>query len=154
MRFRLVEEHQYNRNKKQLPDFSHADLLTAEEAEKLPRRLRKHTRWWWLRSPGDDSKHAAYVHIGGSVYYDGHPVDLSDVAVRPALRISNLNDYRVGSLFKFGGKWFEIIDENTAFCLSNIGIEKFDDKTNDYNNSYIKQYIDNWFSENIQKIKQ
>lgn len=154
MRFKLVEEYQYNRNKKRLPDFSHADLLTVEEAEKLPQKLRKHTRWWWLRSPGLNSGSAAIVLNDGYVYDGGNDVYGSDDAVRPALRITNLNDYKVGSLFKFGGKWFQIVDENTAFCLSNIGIEKFDDKINDYNNSYIKRYIDNWFSENIQKIKQ
>lgn len=48
----------------------------------------KATCSWWLRSPGYDSKCAAYVRIFGSVNYYGASVSLSSDAVRPALRIN------------------------------------------------------------------
>lgn len=154
MKFRLVEENQSARQRKQLPTLSHADLLTVEEAKKLPQRLRKYRYWWWLQSPGYDIRYAAYVNVAGYVRHNGNDVNDSCDVVRPALRITNLNDYKIGSLFKFGGKWFQIIDENTALCVSDIGKHRFDAYTNDYETSHIKQYVDNWFSENIQKIKQ
>ncbi len=44
--------------------------------------------WWWLRSPGIDSDHAAFVNHGGSVFDNGSSVSSSDRAVRPALWIS------------------------------------------------------------------
>lgn len=46
------------------------------------------TCWWWLRSPGYNQTHAAYVHTDGSVYYVGNYVSIDIGAVRPALWIN------------------------------------------------------------------
>ncbi len=43
--------------------------------------------WWWLRSPGFDQLHAAYVDIDGDVDEIGGSVDYDVDAVRPALWI-------------------------------------------------------------------
>ena len=43
------------------------------------------TCWWWLRSPGRNKSHAAYVFRSGAISENGHHVDQGDVAVRPAL---------------------------------------------------------------------
>ena len=43
------------------------------------------TGWWWLRSPGEGSKFAAYVHYDGDVHENGNGVRYSSVSVRPAL---------------------------------------------------------------------
>jgi hypothetical protein len=44
--------------------------------------------WWWLRSPGDNQRRAAYVYFDGSVYLSGHDVGDDGVCVRPALWIN------------------------------------------------------------------
>ncbi|MBO4418498.1 MAG: TIR domain-containing protein [Oscillospiraceae bacterium] len=44
--------------------------------------------WWWLRSPGSDSRLAASVFGDGSVDFSGFSVDFVNDAVRPALWIS------------------------------------------------------------------
>ena len=44
--------------------------------------------WWWLRSPGHNSRNAAIVHLGGSVYDLGDSVNYNNDAVRPALWIN------------------------------------------------------------------
>jgi tetratricopeptide (TPR) repeat protein len=44
--------------------------------------------WWWLRSPGFDTNHAAYVHSGGSLHSGGYDVSTVDGAVRPALYLN------------------------------------------------------------------
>jgi predicted heme/steroid binding protein len=41
--------------------------------------------WWWLRSPGGDRGHAAYVSYGGGVYDIGSSVSNDGGGVRPAL---------------------------------------------------------------------
>ncbi len=41
--------------------------------------------WWWLRSPGYDSNHAADVLDDGSVYANGGFVHVTSGSVRPAL---------------------------------------------------------------------
>ncbi len=43
---------------------------------------------WWLRSPGNSQRYAAYVGSGGDVYFSGYSVDYANVSVRPALWIS------------------------------------------------------------------
>ncbi len=44
--------------------------------------------WWWLRSPGGDSYHAASVINDGSVYDYGYTVNYENRTVRPALWIN------------------------------------------------------------------
>ena len=149
MKFRLVEEQQYDKkSKKQLPTFSHADLLTVEEAEKLPQRLRKYKLCWWLKSPiNNDMEYVADMSPSGLM--DMNYVSNDTDAVRPALRIINLNDYEVGKMFRFGGQWFQVIDEHTAFCVGDIGKHRFSDgSSNRYEKSEIKQFIDDWFNKN------
>ena len=149
MKFRLVEEQQYGKkSKKQFPTFSHADLLTAEEAEKLPQRLSKYKEDWWLQTIEDgwfgSGECAKIMDTLG--FIDMNYV-ANDGAVRPALRITNLNDYEVGKMFRFGGQWFQIIDEHTAFCVGDIGKRRFSDGSSiHYEKSEIKQFIDDWFN--------
>jgi hypothetical protein len=40
--------------------------------------------WWWLRSPGNRSSHAARVYNVGGVFDNGGSVNYSSVSVRPA----------------------------------------------------------------------
>jgi DNA-binding beta-propeller fold protein YncE len=48
----------------------------------------KATFCWWLRSPGGNQGHAAYVYFAGSVYHYGDFVSHDDACVRPALWIN------------------------------------------------------------------
>lgn len=126
-----------------------ATLLSVDEAEVLPLRLRQYKTWWWLRSPGDDSTYAASFYSDGSVDNYGFSVDYDFGAVRPALQIKNLesSNFEIGDLFKFGNKEFEIISDSLAFCTTDIGKHRFDLYSNDYEKSLIKQYIDEWFED-------
>ncbi|MCR5137752.1 MAG: leucine-rich repeat protein [Oscillospiraceae bacterium] len=68
-------------------------LLSIEEAEKYFQdyKDRGTGSWWWLRSPGDYGKGAAYVYGGGSINYDGANV-YNSRGVRPALKINLKSD--------------------------------------------------------------
>lgn len=132
-------------------EITEATLLTADEAEKLPERLRKHVDGWWLQSCGCHSDHAACVYPDGRVFRDGDYVCLY-YSVRPALVISSLESsgLKIGDIFNFGYKQFEIISNNKAFCLTNIGtyVFKIDFNVlnaNDYEKSDVKTYVDEWF---------
>lgn len=127
-------------------DVLEATLLTKEEAKQLPERLRKYDNWWWLKSPSRYSDGAIYVSASGGmsdggVFYVGK--------VRPALKISNLESsgLKVGDKFEFGGQEFEIISDNKAFCLNDIGECAFRQelRINVYETSNIKKYVDDWF---------
>ena len=51
---------------------------------------KKRNCWWWLRSLGNDSSHAACVTPNGLINSDDHWVSDQSDSVRPCLRI-NLN---------------------------------------------------------------
>lgn len=146
MKFKLVEENRFNRtNRKKLPNIEKADLLTFDEAKKLPKSLLRCGKWWWLKTPGRRDGYTTTVLDDGSVDGTGLDVDAVGVIVRPVLRLTNLNDYSVGKDFKFGGYWFRIVDECMALCLDNLGFHSFDESSNNYEESLIKSFIDRWF---------
>lgn len=139
-------------------DIVGATLLSIKEAEKLPLELRKYANWWWLRSPGKDSDFAASVNTLGTVLYNGDAISSSRDAVRPALQIKNMqpSNLQIGDIFEFGGKIFKIISDNLAFCLTDIGMCEFRkdwkaENANDYENSDVKKYVDEWFNQSVQE---
>lgn len=135
-----------------------ATLLTADEAEKLPERLRKCGEGWWLQSCGCNSDYAAWVYPKGIVSRAGEYVCFY-YSVRPVLVISNLESsgLKIGDIFNFGEKEFEVISNNKAFCLTNIGACAFKRDSNvlnanNYERSDIKEFIDYWFKNNIEEV--
>lgn len=62
-------------------------LLSIEEAEELPIKIRKFSEWWWLRSCGGHAYYAPYVNFDGGVDNDGYHVDFDYNAVRPAMQV-------------------------------------------------------------------
>jgi len=129
-----------------------ATLLTVEEARELPEMLRKRSYWWWLQSPGKDSSHVAHVGFDGNINNYGADVDNYYGGVRPALIISNFESsgLKIGDMFEFGDKQFEIISDNKAFCLGCITSMAFREDwrapdANDYEKSNVKKRIDVWF---------
>ena len=131
-----------------------ATLLSIEEAEKLPMRLKRYDECWWTRSPGDGSNSVLYIEKDGWVYRSGHQVtnfEYSLCMVRPALEISNLksSNLEIGDIFNFGKREFEVISDSLAFCTMDIGEYEFDYYSNDYENSEIKEYVDRWFNKVI-----
>ncbi len=129
-------------------------LLSVEEAEKLPIRLRQYNREWWLRSRGVHQLYATSVYYDGSVNDEGYNVNYAFNCVRPALIIKNLGSsaLQISDVFIFDGKKFEIIDDETAFCLEDIGCRRFRDNwrvkdANNYESSDVKKFVDAWFKE-------
>ncbi len=63
-------------------------LLSIDEANALTKTIRADSKgnWWWLRSPGSNSKKAASVYGYGGVNTDGSDVDYWG-GVRPALNL-------------------------------------------------------------------
>ena len=130
-----------------------ATLLSMDEAEKLPLRLREYKNWWWLRSPGYGSEYATNIYCDGSINDLGSYANCYNT-VRPALKITNLepSKFEIGNVFTFGYKNFEIISDTLAFCTTDIGKHEFDLYSNNYEQSEIKRYVDAWF-EKVRKIR-
>lgn len=138
-------------------DIIDARLLSVEEAEKLPLRLRLYYDGWWLSTPtisnkGTVNEHnlVTYVESNGKINtYGWHPYD--KMCVRPALILNNPQKFGIGngSIIEFGGKEFEVISPSLAFCTDCIGKHRFSAETNDYEKSDIKRYIHWWLHSNI-----
>lgn len=122
-------------------DVISADLLTVEEASKLPRWIRANGEWWWLRSPGYRSNDVAGVSSGGSDCFNF--VDDDDVAVRPALRIKHVNlDF--GETVEVFGEMAQYIGDDKVLLCDVVAKKRFDGESNDYEESEIKSYLDSW----------
>ena len=131
-------------------------LLSADEYEHYKRMIPHENCWWWLRSPGCSQFSAAYVQYDGSVSYGGLFVDVSDLAVRPALKCSNLESQIIKSTihkdrFLFHEFPFRIIDAENKIAIAEVPItfDMFDEETNDYETSYIRSKLLAWFKTGV-----
>ena len=132
-----------------------ATLLSTTDAKNLlTRTQREYNNWWWLRSAGGSSDYACGVISGG--YYDLYRTSDTDGGVRPALKINlHSSNLKVGDRFTLGMWDFEIISDTLAFMYKqDIGTQPFskDGRTNDYEQSDIKTYVDRWYNEVIRPL--
>ena len=150
------------------------DLLTAEEAKKLPEDIRmcdtpkkfggyisnNNKCWWWLRSPGNYSFYATVVDESGAVYEGGKHVNNVSNAVRPVIRVTdeNIDDMEEtedGYIRYLGTKWIDITDYIGTVCLLKKKCLKrphrFNSASNDYEKSEIKEYIEEWYRRRQEK---
>ena len=121
-------------------------LLSTEEHKKYKNIIPKINCWWWLRSPGNNSYLASQVSIDGFVFNYGSTVSCSNVAVRPVLKISDYEalNLRLEERFvKYDFPWIYLGD-NLAIAEVPISFGKFDDKSNDYKNSYVRRSLKQW----------
>ena len=142
------------------------DLLTVEEAKKLPKKIRmcdvpkkfdgyifNNKCWWWLRSPGYFSTYAAVVVASGAVGEYCNFVFDDFSAVRPVIRVTeNIDDMeetKDGFIRYLGTKWINITEYIGTTCLLKKKCLKnphrFDAKSNDYEKSEIKKYLEDWY---------
>ena len=131
-----------------------ATLLSFEEYEKYKYDILRIDDCWWLRSPSHYSYAAAVVDMTAAatmlvimLYYD-------DYAIRPALKISNLEDVEVGDKIKFDGKTFTVISPEYALCDTAIGHGAFRKDSNAadaniYEASDVKKFVDKWFEDAV-----
>lgn len=123
------------------------DLLTLEEANKLPKNVLGYQYKWWVQPNYDnESRYANIISNNGTIDLTPYEVSQSDVAVRPVLTVSNLDDsnlklYRHYPLFSLS--WIYI--GNNQFLFNGTAQKsRFDSKSNEYKSSEIKGYLDDW----------
>lgn len=110
---------------------------------------------WWLRSPSYDQDRAVFVLTNGSIHKLGYGVYYCDSAVRPALILelevsNNLFWYKperlVGTKIKYGNYKWTILDadfgELYVLCDELIARHRFDPKSNDWDKSELKQWLE------------
>ena len=126
-------------------DVISADLLSVEEANKLPKWILANGDWWWLQSKGYYMDYTAGVNSNGVVDDIGNFVNGDDYGVRPALVVVNIPSLRVGETVEAFGLVAQYIGNNKVLLCENIFFSRFDEKSNKYKTSEIKQKLDEWF---------
>ena len=125
--------------------FSTATLLSVNEVMTLlTPKDRKYPYSWWLRTSGSYSNSTCFVSHLSQIYSDG-TCDAYVSAIRPALIIYNIGEFKVGDIFNIGEYYFKIISPLFAWLhKQDIGCYTFG-KSNDYNTSLAKEIVDSWF---------
>lgn len=115
-------------------------LLSIEEAKKIPKPFRACHKQWWLQSPGICPFCVVYVNDMGDVMECGDFVFDIHFVVRPAFKINNLKS-EIGDKIMVGKTWCTVIDENLVLADYPICEHKFDEKSNDWENSELKAFM-------------
>lgn len=132
-------------------DIKGITLLSREEFEKnkewIPATLNK-TKWW-LRSKGCCDDYACYVDSNTNLICDDGYIDLAK-DVRPVLLFKTTAEINPGDEFILFARYCWVVLETTlngnfmAISLESIGRPYFNEygKSNDYENSEIKKYLE------------
>lgn len=115
-------------------------LLSVEEARKIPQNILACGDWWWLRSSGHRQGDAALVSRGGIVHPRGYCVNFDYCAIHPAFRLNNLNA-KIYDKVMIGKTWCTVIDEGLALTDYSICKRRFDEKSNNWESSELKEFI-------------
>ena len=142
-----------------------ATLLSTGEAAGIDKDFLKmekedlsSIRCWWLRSPYSD-RNAFYDKVTACAGISGKIHLCSDVShklgVRPALKIADMDDLRIGDKVCFGGRTFTIVSDQYALCDDFIGWYRFHQGAcardsayaiaDEYSHSDVKKMVDIWF---------
>lgn len=132
-------------HKVNINNVSEITLLSEEEWEKAKeiKSVPKYASWWWLRSPGYFSNYATDVGYKGNISNYGDCVSDISGSVRPAFRVPNLKS-EIGSKIFVGNTLCTVIDTDYALSDTVVYQHRFDEKSNDYDKSEIKQIINSY----------
>ena len=132
-------------------------LLSNEEYEYYKKDIPLITGWWWLQSPGPDSYSTACIFDTGFVYHHAC-VSSGNGAVRPALNLEHLKSKIYGAGYRLvngrfpyrftwaGVTWRTLGEDPTAIAEMPIFYSKFDDKSNNYETSFIRNKLLTWYN--------
>ena len=111
--------------------------------------------WWWLRSPGRLQNCAVGVCPDGTLDEDGFDVCFSEISVRPVLKFSlepadalfwQKREILIGSKMQYGKCDWTILsvkdNELYMICSEYIGERCFDSKSNDWETSELKTWLE------------
>ena len=131
-------------------------LMSIDEYKFYKNRIPTLKTYWWLRSPGSDQYNAALVNFDGFVLYDGLYVYGVDNCIRPVIKLLRDSEYSsvdIGSKITFHNHRFIIIDFDDdyiyAISISGLWYAHYDKDSNDYEDSYIRKWLNTWFYNDI-----
>ena len=131
-------------------------LMNIDEYKFYKNRIPSLKTYWWLRSPGYYQNYAANVYGDGSVNYLGDFVYFGPYCIRPVIKLLRDLEYSsvdIGSKITFHSHRFIIIDFDDdyiyAISISGLWYAHYDKDSNDYEDSYIRKWLNTWFYNDI-----
>ena len=114
-------------------------LLSIEECEKYRELIHNACNWWWLRSRGELCDTVCAVRPEGSIFFGGAYVYCDNVCIRPAFKSKKLaSNFDVGDRYCSKDNLWIYLGDDIFISKYVVTFSKFDDKSNDYDKSYIK----------------
>lgn len=115
---------------------------------------------YWLKTAGKKRSNVFIVMRNGEIaevsILPNYRGDILVCGIRPVLVLSEMsNNCQIGDYFRLGESIFKIVSNNLAICTKVIGGSKFRRNAdrdidapdaNDYEQSDVKKYVDNWFN--------
>lgn len=150
-------------------------LLSVEEAEMIPRDILTckapknfdgyvdsiNCCPWWLQTKSVESDGAvSYITEFGSIDDYGYMSDTEDIAIRPILKLDKallkkMPKTKRGYIKYLNTKWIDVSDYVGYPCLLKkkclVKAYPFDKKSDNYNESIIKEYIEGWYNNMLEK---
>lgn len=124
-------------------------IPTLEEVKTLSQKAICYSMDWWTRTPYKDT-HLCTVDYDGMIFEDIGGSITERCGVRPVITIDNFNSFNflIDDKILIDGKEYIVIGNNKIFYCDDSIAKQFDQSTNIYEKSELKQFVDNWF-ENI-----
>ncbi len=118
-------------------------LLSEEEFLKYRDLIPPIWNWWWLKTPAQTYLNfAEYVTQRNDVFYDGAYV-INYYGVRPALKSREIQMEPGEHFSALGNEWI-VLDAGVAISEREIGRMKFDERTNLWERSELKRWLEEW----------
>ena len=133
-------------------DIKGITLLSIKEARKLPQWILADGSRWWLRSPGRDRHDAAGITSYGSILSLGRSIRDTGAYARPAIKI-DVRPYlplMVGETVLILGRLAQYIGNDMVLLCEPIGCHRFDENSNDYEKSEIKEFVEEWLKKKLE----
>ena len=113
-------------------------LLSIEEYKKYKVLIPKRWYWWWLRSAGVSQYRMSGVDCDGSVDFVGNNIFI-DYGVHPAFKSAKIaQNIAIGDVIDIKENVWIYLGDDLFISKYAVAFSKFDDESNEYNNSYIK----------------
>ncbi len=129
-------------------------LLSEADYVAFKGNIKSCGKTWWLKTAYDQYDGKAYakrVEADGSISV--RDVEEYHTFVRPALMLGDANKAycKIGDKFLFADDTYTIISNELALCDDTLGqmafgADKNDRSASNYERSYIKAYLDEWFA--------
>ena len=132
-------------------------LMSIDEYKFYKNRIPTLKTSWWLRSPGHGRRYAAGVYDIGAVSHGGFCIYDDNRCIRPVIKLLRDSEYSsvdIGSNITFHNHRFIVIDFDDyyiyAISISGLWFSYFDSDSNNYEDSYIRKWLNTWFYNDIE----